>query len=717
MSLSPLDMAENVLNHWKVFCTIVAVFLLLGLAYALMAAPVYSSDALVRIEEKKATPLGSLGKVSRAMDVEDSPVLGEIDIVRSRVVVQKAIEAVNAQTTVAVGNAIPLVGRWLGTILPKEPDGLVKPLFGEPFWAWGGESVQFGKFDVPDEMLGKALDLNFVTHDEWQLVDSSGDVLLKGSVGSPAYVGGYHVLVDKVVARPGTSFRVIRYLEQARVEQVQKKLNVAETKRQSGIVEVDYEDNNPIYAARLLNAIVEAYVATNVARRAEESQRSLDVLNRQLPEVKDRLQNAEQALDEFRTRQRTVDVAGEIKSLLDESASVEKSKLDAKMNYQDLLAKNQPGTPLVDAAVAKLGTINERSRQLEARIAALPSVQQKYVRLARDVESNNELYMGLLNNAQQLQIAEASTVGNATIVDPAVPVTKPTGPRRGLALILSTLLGLMFAFAVVQIKALFKGRVRDPARLETALGINTLAVLPLSAQQLAAVKQDKTAFLITRELDQSPLVEAMEGLALALQFSLAKKKQGRVILLTSAVPGQGKSLISANLAWLFAESGRKTLLLDADMRQSTVHRYLSINDKRGLSAVLQGECSADDVIERQSDNLDVIAAGPRGRPATQLFSAARLAPLFEQLRDDYDVVVIDAPPVLPVSDAAALSRYADLTAFVARQDAVNYAEIMEAVSRLERVGTVVDGIVFNGFEPSSLGYGRYGYPYRYMNPA
>jgi tyrosine-protein kinase Etk/Wzc len=377
--------------------------------------------------------------------------------------------------------------------------------------------------------------------------------------------------------------------------------------------------------------------------------------------------------------------------------------------------KYQLGQAPLDAVLGKLKELDTASHQLQARIAQLPNIQQEYLRLSRDVDVENQLYVGLMNNAQQLQIATASNGGNASIVDYAEVAEKPGRPIPILALALGGAAGALFGFIETQLMALGSGRIRDPKRLEAVVGIDTLGILPISpVQRIEAGKAEHT-FLISAEETETPIVEAMESLALALQCSLAEKDGGKVVLITSAVPNQGKSLISANLAYLLAEKGLKTLLLDADMRKSKVHRYLSGDTSEGLSGVLDGSLDSADVIAKPTENFHALPAGKKTKKAAKLLGSDNFEPLIASLRDDYDVVIIDSPPVLPVLDAAALSRYADMTLFVARQGEVSYAEVAESMSRLAKVGTKVDGLVFNGFAPSPLRYGYYSNAYRYMS--
>ncbi|ANB71522.1 lipopolysaccharide biosynthesis protein [Paraburkholderia phytofirmans OLGA172] len=714
-ALSMFDVLENVLTYRYLFLSVLLSGLLLGCVYVLLATPMYSANALIQIEDKKSSALGSLSTVTRALDVNGSPILGEIDVARSRTVVTQAVEAAAADTTFTVTNTFPLFGRWLATVLSREPDGLASAPFGATHWAWGGENLTLGSFEVPAAQMGKPHKLIYQGDNKWTLQDRNGNELLGGTIGVPAVSGDYRVLVKAVVGRPGTEFSIIRHATQGQVDRIIKKLNVAETKRESGVFEVEYNDDNPFYAARLVNAIADAYLANNVTRRAQESERSLSYLNTQIPAVRARLQKAEEALNAFRYREGSIDVEGEIKVLLEQSAAVEKARLETNLSYQELRSKYQLGQAPLDAVLGKLKQLDVTSHQLSARIAQLPGLQQELLRLSRDVEVENQLYVGLMNNAQQLQIATAGNGGNASIVDHAEVAEKPGRPNPVLALALGGMAGALFGFIATQLTALGSGRIRDPKRLEALVGIDTLGILPTSPAQRIEAKKAEHTFLISAEETETPLVEAMESLALAVRCSLAEKEGGKVVLITSAVPNQGKSLISANLAYLLAEKGLKTLLLDADMRRSKFHRYLSVNTSNGLSGVLQGTLESGDVIAKPSENFHAMPAGKKTNKAAKLLGSDNFGPLIESLRDEYDIVIIDSPPVLPVLDAAAMSRHADMTVFVARQGQVSYAEVVESVARLAKVGTTIDGLVFNGFAPSPLRYGYYSNAYRYIS--
>ncbi|WP_080681249.1 MULTISPECIES: GNVR domain-containing protein [Burkholderia] len=701
--LSPIDLLENVLDNGRLFAAVLAACLLLAIVYAIAATPVYSADTLIQIEENKASALGSLSSISKALDIQNSAVVGEIDIVRSRSVVLEAMNATAAQAEVSVENRFPIVGGLIGSFLPKDANGLVDAPLGMSSWAWGGERLEFRTFEVPDAQIGKALTFDYLDGNRFRLTDRGGQVVLSGVVGVPSASNGYRVDVTRIVARPGAQFRVRRVATDVRLEAILKKLGVTETKRQSGIMQLSFEDADPVFAARMLNAIAAAYLNFNARRRADDAERSLTFLNAQMPLVKARLQQAEQALNTFRNQQGSIDAQGDIRLLVEQLALVDKSRLETRLEYQDLLSKYVPGQPQVVAAANKLKELDKQAAVLKDKAARLPSQQQTYLRLARDVEVNNQLYVGLLNNTQQLQIAEAGTVGNASIVDKAIVSDKPIRPKRLIAILAGAVIGLMLGFLAAQGRALLSGRIRDPHELEAAFGIPMLGILPNSRRQADADANRTPAFIATQEPADEPLADAMDSLALTLRHRLAAYGgDAKVVLVSSAAPAQGKSMIAANLAYLFAEKGLKTVIVDANVRAPALHRYLPVAASPGLSDVLKGALPADEAITRVAGKLDALSAGTQRASARNLFDVARLDKLVVSLRSGYDMVIVDAPSALPVADIAALSRVADMTLLVVRQGSANSAGMADALDGLRKIGVRIDGLVFNGFEPSPL---------------
>jgi len=720
-TISIVDLLENLVDHKWLFALVAALCTLAALAYALLATPVYTVDALVQVEDKKGSALGALSSVAEALDVSSTPVAGEIEILRSRTNVAQAVEALRLQSEAQVANRLPVIGNWLARRLERDDAGLAiapaLPLIDASRWAWGGESLLLAEFEVPPEMQGRPYSLRIGEQGRWTLHDEEGARVLQGDASSRAAneSTGYSLRMAELTANPGTEFELKRHSLKARVEQVRSGLNVSEAKRQSGIMRIEYSGADPHAAARLVNAISHAYVNQNVQRRSAEADKSLQFLEQQLPELRQQVDAAESVLNAFRNEHRTIDIPGEISGLLTQSIELERTQLELDLRRKEVDARYEPAHPVAQALREQVARVNAEQQGMAAQIRSLPLVQQEFLRLSRDVEVNNQLYVSLLNNAQQLRIARAGTVANVSIIDQAIVPQKASKPRRAQIVAVGLLGGLAGGFLLAQLLAARRGRVRDPRDLEAVLGIHVAATLPISPEQTVADarKRATAPFLLAHARPTAGAVEALRTLRLNLQLALAETKGGRTILLTSAIPGQGKTFVSANLAYLIATAGPRVLLIDADLRRSSVGRYFALDGSSGLADILRDGIDPTRFVRADPTvSLSVLPAGPAPANPGELLTAERLAPLFDWARANYDVVIVDAPPILPVSDAIVLGGFADVAAFVVRHKRVAQTDVLDAVQQYQLTGAPLAGLVFNCFKPSRVRYGygsRYGY--------
>ena len=409
---SVVDILENIFFFRWYFFGCFAIVASLSILYALFASPIYVADTLIQVEEKKGSQLGALSQVAKALDVQQSPVLGEIEIIRSRTVIGQAVDALKANITITVVNRLPIIGNWLARIMDKGADGLVKPPWSSSY-AWGGEDLKLSKLVMPPKYYGQLFFLKIGPDNSWELLNDDDAVLVKGQGIEQDFSsedGRFTVSLEGLRARPGAIFGLKMYSTLSKISGILGILTAAETKRQSGIIKLTFEDRNPAKAAQMLNSIANAYVRQNVSRRSEEAEHSLAFLNQELPKLRAQLEISEQSLNVFRNEKKTIDIPGEIKELLTQATTLEKSRLELELKRKEYAIRFQPDYPLLKAVNSQLAEVKDQTAALNQHISQLPQVQQDYIRKARDVEVNNQLYVSLLNNAQQLQIAKAGTV-------------------------------------------------------------------------------------------------------------------------------------------------------------------------------------------------------------------------------------------------------------------------------------------------------------------
>lgn len=718
-SISIVDLLENFLYYrWHFVVTFVLVTSL-ALFYAILATPIYVADSLIQIDRKTSGSLGAFANQQSPgiLSVQQPPIFAEIEIIKSRSVIGRAVEALQANISVSISNRLPIVGGFLSRILPKGSDGLVKPLWKFGDWAWGGEQLKIAEMTVPSTLLNQPLSLKIKKDEAWELSDKDGNLVAQGIDGglTVALDGALRMQIETLVARPGTRFRIVVRSLQDSIAAVASNLVVIEDRRQTSLIKLNYQNTNPSYAALVLNAIATAYVEQNIARLSEEAEQTLKFMNQELPKLRAKLDASEQELNEFRSSTKTIDVSMEIKEVLTKITMLDKMRFDLELKQNEYARRYDPAHPIMQALQAQSNGLKAETAALNKQISQLPTLQQDFIRLFRDVEINNRLYITLLTNAQQLQITKAGITGTSVVIDRAVVPQNPAKPKKALVVAIGALAGLILGFAICQILGMISKVVRDPKKLEHETQLPTLAILPLdSDQEEHQSARDEKVFLLAKAKPSASSVEALRSLRTSLLFKLSEKQRSKVVLITSAVPSQGKSFIAANLCYLMAAAGKKTLLVEADIRLASIKRYVDYDASRpGLSTVLQDNLPVESVILRDVYPLmDYLPAGPVVRNPGDLLAADSMNAVIDSLAELYDIVIIDSPPLLPVHDARSLGKAADVTLFVVRQDTVTVTEVHDAIDVFSKSGNTIDGTVFNGFVPSTMRYG-YGYSYGY----
>ena len=719
-TISIVDLLDNLIYYKWYFIAVTVLAIALSLAIAITATPIYTADALVQVEEKKgASMIGALDQVSNASFAQQSPVVGEIEIIRSRTVIGQAVERLKANVGITVENRIPVIGNWLSRVLDKDEQGLAIAPTQALSYAWGGERLEIGLVRVPQRLNGKSMLLTVAEGRQWVLsLGGTGEVLARGQGSGERFTGmdgQFQFELGAFVARPGTVFRVVVYSLQSEIRRTLSNLTMSESNRRSNLISMKYTSPNPAFSALMLNTIADAYLQQNLARRSAEADKTLQFLVGELPRLRQDLDESEDLLNKFRIESRTVDITFELQELLKLSADLQTQQSQLDLKHKELSIRYDATHPLRRALTAQTNALSVQGQTINDRISRLPAVQQDYLRLARDVKVNNDLYVSLLNNTQQLEIAKAGTVGNVAIIDRALTPEFPTQPKKRQIVAIGTLAGLLLGFLLTQMLAMMAKVVRDPKKLELEIGIPTLSIMPLDGEQSSnQMSGVQSVFMLAKESPDSAGVEALRSLRTALMFALSEKPRSKVILITSAVPSQGKSFISANLSYLLGATGKRSLLIDADIRKSSLHRYFAFDTNTpGLSSILRGELTSDAaMIKNAYENLDFLPPGPRVRNPGDLLAGEALQKVINDLAEHYDFVVIDSPPLLPVHDARALGKAADVSLFVARQDKVSLTEVQDAIDVFNKSGNRFDGVVFNGFVPSRVRYG-YGYGYGY----
>ncbi|MGJ7546053.1 polysaccharide biosynthesis tyrosine autokinase [Variovorax sp. LT1R16] len=691
---------------------VTAVAVAIGVAYALLSTPVYQSNLLVQVEDSAPDAKGFLGDSASLFDVK-TPATGEIQIIRSRLVLGAAVDQTRLYID-AKPRYLPLMGQWLA----RRSEGLSEPGFlGMAGYVTGKEHIEVAQFDVPTVLEdGKPFIVTALGDGRYTLSNEDLPKTLTGTVGQPlAHTDGdgtITLLIAQLDGKPGAQFVVTRDSRLGTIEDLQRRLQLGEQGKQSNVISVTLEDSDRPRLSRILNAIGEQYVRQNVERKAAEAQKTLGFLDEQLPEFKRQLEASEDAYTKFRNKNGTIAFDEEAKGVLGKAVELQTKLLEAQQHRRELAAKYTDINPRIKMIDGQIGAIQSELGTLNSRVSGMPTIQQDALRLERDVRVNGELYKSLLNSALQLRLVKEGKVGNVRLLDQAVQPKKPIKPQKPLIVALALVLGLLAGTALAIIRSMFMGGIRNPDEIEAHTGLNVYSVVPFTPEQVPVDQRNASSVQLLAVLHpESPAIEALRSLRIALQFAMLESGNNRVMI-TGATPGVGKSFISANFAAIMAAAGKRVLLIDADMRKGHIHQELGMKRENGLSEVLAGVLTPAQAIHSQVlPNMDVLTTGKLPPNPADMMMSETFTRLLDAMSEQYELVVIDTPPVLVAADAAAVAPQAGVVLLVARADQTQLGELNESAKRLAHAGKTASGVLFNAMDMTRRHYGSYGYKY------
>jgi len=715
-----LSLFDVLLEARWLIAGITAAALLLGGGVAYLNPPVYQADSLLQVEDGKAVGGGALGEASSLFGVESSSG-AEIQILRSRLVVGKAVDDLQLDIS-----AQPKRFPWIGNGLASRADKLSEPgFFGLTGYVHGTEKIRVSLLDLPVSLKNQSLTL-IVTSDGYRLLNADGKTLVEGLVGEIVTWGegknSGRVSVEVLEAMPGAHFILARRSRQAVIESLQGQLNITEKGKQSGIISLTLQGEDAERITRVLQAVGDNYVRQNVERRSAEADKSLIFLNGFLPTLKRQLENSEAAFNQFRNQKGTFNLSVEGQLALSSSVELQSQLLQLQQKRRQLSSQFTSYHPSVQVIDAQISALNKEIVGIDSMVRSLPNIEQDLLRFTRDVKVNSELYINLLNSAQQLRLVREGKVGNVRVVDQPVTQQNPVAPKRLQIVLLSALLGLLGGMTLAFARSAMNSGIKDSAEIEVHTGLNVFATVPHSAVQAklyeSIMNKAPGQHLLAITNADDPGIESLRSLRTALQFALLDARNN-VVLFTGPTPSIGKSFVSSNFAAVLGAGGKRVLLMDADLRKGYLNQYFGISRGPGLSELISGSKTFDEVVQRNvAPGVDLIPTGALPPNPGELLLSPATVELIQKLSTQYDLVIIDTPPVLAVSDTQVLAPVAGTVFLITKANVTAIGEIHESVKRLQQSGVAVKGVVFNDFKVDKRRYGGYGYRYsryRYTN--
>lgn len=729
------------LDHKWLIIIVTLIVTLLGYTYATLATPIYRADALLQVEQRQ----NNIGSLEMAMLGQQEQIASstQSEILRSRMIMGRAAQQAGLDLVVTP-NYFPVIGAAMIRMDVERP-GFAQ---GSPH-AWAGDSLTVDSLQVDQALAGRPLTLTVTGPESYRLSDENERELGAGRVGETfsRETPFVELMVAQIIAPAGVEFTVMKRSDSQMIRNLQGRFNVSQRGRETGILELTLEGPDPDELERSLNAISDVYLVQNINRQAAEAESRLEFLEQQTPLIQSDLNSAESRLNDYRASQDSVDLSFETRTMLERLVELESELNQLEIQESELAQRFTPSHPSYQTLIEKRAQLERERSRLETQTDSLPETQRQVLRLNRDVEVSQAIYMQMLNATQELRIARAGTVGNVRILDNAVAGNNPIEPRKNLIIVISLMAGVMLGLMIVLLRHMLRRGVESVDQLQ-ALGLQVYATIPLSERQrrlfdrfkdrkwrhriraafgntMADTMGKARQFRRTKEengvlalIDPSDLaIEALRSLRTSLHFAMLEAGNKR-LMLTGPSPAVGKSFISANLAAICAQSGQRVLLIDADLRKGHIHRSFKGESAQGLSDYLVGDCSLDTVLRGTEQNgLDYIARGTAPPNPSELLMTQRFAQFLDDVESQYDLVIIDTPPALAVTDAAVVGKLVGTTLMITRfrENPVN--EIERSLEQLENAGVVVKGSILNAIERTASSYYGYGYGYGYYHYA
>ncbi|WP_369065963.1 polysaccharide biosynthesis tyrosine autokinase [Burkholderia gladioli] len=751
----PLGMLRLLRDHaWTVAAITAAVVALAGI-YVWLASPVYSASAMIRVEAQGRNALGFAADgqqlvVGQGTGRTDA----EIGMLQSRSILDPVVNQYGYEIATAP-HTLPILGaiaRKFAT--PGRPS---RPWFGLDSYAWGGERIDIEAMQVPPELENRKLRLRALGDGAFALIAPGGAVLLTGKAGETAQMDGVSIRVRRLDARPNTEFDVTAWNGVNALQRFSKQLKILEKGSGTGLVQITFASDRPDRSADVANAIAQGYVAATIAESRANDGKTLDFINRELPRLREELRQAEASLMGYQASTGSLQPTAEAQSYLQGAIEVERQIAMLQLQRTQMAQNFTPDSAPMRNIDQQLAQLTATKARFDARFVRMPESERTNADLSRNAKVAESIYIAMVNKAEELTVRRASTTGDVHIVDNAVRPADPVSPAVPIIMASSLGLGLMLGTLFVFLRSRYLTGVTDSKFIERSLRMPMLASVLYSAQQArldqamprnlafqpaearlqrrpALLPSARTAagagsaaeslqpassqYLLARSFPHDASVEALRGLrtALHLHFQQEARPDDGVIVLTGPTPDTGKSFVAANLSVLEAETQKRVLLVDADMRCGRLASFFGKPNAGGLAELLAGRIEIDQAIQPAGvPGLSLISCGHYPGNPSELLMMPAFRRLLDEFKQRFDLVIIDTPPLLAVSDAAIVSHGGGKTVLVLRSGMHTEDEIEETITKLDRAGAWTVGAIFNAVPLRRSERLGYGYSSAYLN--
>jgi tyrosine-protein kinase Etk/Wzc len=713
--------------------------LFLGIAvYTFMMKPVYEASATLHVKDDKGGKGGILGDL--AMLNSSNPVDSEIEILKSRTNAEEVVKRLHLTwiiTKKSDGLTVTIT-EFLSS--SAEPEYKVELIGVDSFSvtpADGSPSIKgiVGQLIKTPSLTLLISEIKGKPGDSFRLQQSNFNRTVAGlrSAIKASEIGKKTNIIkltyssnDAVMARDVVNTLIQAYLDQTisfKTEEASRTVKFVEDQLKGTRDELDQSEKN-LQVYKSANGVVK------LDTEAEELIKKLSDIEKERAAVALQRKQVDFALNALQEARRKGQVY--TPSVFKDDplvASMATRLTELEVQRRGLVSENTENHPQVKALLVQIDqlqkkiqatyetarlnlakqetTIQQQLLQYEAKMRTLPAAERDLARLQRFSKVNSDIYMFLLQKHEEARIARASTISNINVVDPAITPDTPVKPQKRKNIMLGLLVGLMFGVGAAFFMDYLDDTIKDEEEAKRALGWPLLAMIPAIDIGEESAAHELTARLVMMNKPKSSVAEAFRGLRTAIHFS-SLRRDSKVIMITSSFPGEGKTTIAANMALTFAQAGNRVIMVDCDLRRPSLNTIFAHSRTPGITEVLAGDTTLADALHvTDIPNISLLSAGTIPPNPAELLCSDSMRDLLKGLRDSYDIVIIDAPPVIPVTDAPLLTAFTDMVVVVVESGRIPLKAAQRMKELLQSVQAPIAGFILN--DRTSLYSETYGY--------
>ncbi|CAM4143718.1 GumC family protein [Zobellia nedashkovskayae] len=760
---TPIETRENLFTllaakfipFWPLFVALFFLGLIGAKLYLSFTTPLYQSDAAMIVNDEKK-------------GVDESQLMESINVFESKKIVENEIEVLMSKSIISdIVSELGLYAQIYESNFFSDrmvySEAPVKILLQNP------ENENTYKDAEPVDFTYDSEKNEIIIDDENYALDTWID--------NPA--GGSNIKFVKNEEAPVSDQSDFYYLfknPSAAAQQILGNLYVGAANKSSTVVKISYLDANPDRGNDIVNQLIKSYKKAAIADQNSLASNTLEFVETRMEQVGEQLQDVEKELQKYRSSEGVIDLSEQGSlylqnvgdydrriadinlqlSVLDkvESYVVSKNKntgivpstlgisdpiltqllqrlYDAEIEYEQLrktTAENNPILVAIRNRIEKIrpgilenvrnqksslrasrGNLTDSSGKYNNALDSLPEQERKYVEINRRKKSVSDLYDYLVQKREETALSYAPTAGNVRVIQEAEATPNPVKPKKLFAYAIGLFLTLGAGVAWVGGKELFNSKVLFRSELESRTNLPVLG-------ELAFVDKPQDELLITRHKDVFIADQFRQVLSYLGVYDY--KDPVQTIMVTSSIPGEGKSYVSANLALSIALTGKKTALVDMDLRKEGVSGIFNLENKPGISNMLTSELSPESIKHKEEGDLYIFPSGKKSLNSSELLTNKKLVQFFTDLKQEFDAIIIDSPPSGMVSDATLLAGFSDKIIMTVRHDhtpkfVANHLDENVNKKRFKNCSVVFNGVRARGIIKENYGYG-YGYGYDFL---